>query len=186
MRWMRTIRGRRLLVIVLIAALLPTLISPAAATARQATHASYGDWLRSQLRVAPDAAFEQAIEAATRARPQSLSRFLVAFVKAYETESPDTRLSAAFSANELSNEALVSYLERRYQQFGGDGLVPRTRSSSTLHPHLKAPDRVEKLWLAVLSTTPERLGQALSQSNHVFRPFILSLRILTSAQPLGP
>lgn len=186
MRWMRTIQARRLLVIVLIAALLPTLISPAAATARCATYASYGDWLRTQLRVAPDDAFEQAIERAAEARPQSLSDFLDAFVEAYETESPDAPLSAVFSAIDLSNEALVTYLERRYQQFGGDGLVPRNRSTSALYPHVKAPDRVEKLSAAVISVAPARLGQALSRSADLLRPFILSVRTLTSAQPLGP
>ena len=184
MNWLRSKWGMRAVAGLLTASLLPVTFATAVHAAEHTS--SYADWLRQQLRIPTDEVVEQALETATESRPRSLDAFLTAFVEAYEAQQPARPLAQAFAAHHLSNEALISYLEGRYLRFVGDAVLPR----ATLAAAKVVSEQVLKRGLTPLAALARidlsrRTWAATIQPSQA-PVFILSLRALSAAQPLGP
>lgn len=174
---------RGVLVAVLVASLLPLVAAPTA-WARGHVSVSYATWLRAQLRLPADAAFEAAVEEALDAHPRSLDDFLQAFVEAYEAQGAD--LADVFSAHGLSGEALAAYLQGRYLRLIGQALVPRVLLTASSARTGNAPTR----GLTALSPTAPfstllSVGDASSVLPQAADP-VFSFRRISSARPLGP
>ncbi len=182
MGWLRKKGMRSLLVAVLVASLLPLVAAPTA-WARGHVSVSYATWLRAQLRLPADAAFDAAVEEALDVHPRSLDDFLQAFVAAYEAQGAD--LADVFSSHGLSGEALVAYLQGRYLRLIGQALVPRVlltassaRTGGTSGGAFLASQLASR-FLALPSDGAAR--SVLQEADPVF-----SFRLVSSARPLGP
>ncbi|QXD14905.1 hypothetical protein GQ464_016030 [Rhodocaloribacter litoris] len=131
MRCLRSTWVLRLVVLCLGVSLLPVLLAPVAQASRPVA-LPFSDWLRSLVREPVDEAFEQALAQAEARRPRSLHAFLTAFVEAYEAGRGAAAVAVVFTGEALSAEALILYLQRRYQRLVGEGLLPRTEVSSAV------------------------------------------------------
>lgn len=186
MRWMRSTWGARLMAAGLVACLLSSVVATGAMGQRRAVGLSYADWVRAQLRVPADDALEAALSEAVSSHPRTLDAFLATFIEAYESRQPQAPLSVAFLSRDLSNDALISYLETRYHGVVGEGMLPRTFFTSALVPFTKAPDRPAMMAdvLARHVLDAPLTGEALRPEAR-YRP-AGPVRLLSSAQPLGP
>ena len=169
----------------LVASLLPVTFATAVHAAQHTS--SYADWVRRQLRIPADEAITQALETAEKSQPRSLEAFLAVFVETYVAQQPERPLARAFSVRGLSNEALISYLEGRYLGFVGEAVLPR---AALVAAKVVSKKQVVKRGMAPLADLTRRTltrcawGATLQPSQAPV--FILSLRALSAAQPLGP
>lgn len=184
MNRLRTRWATRVLAVLLVASLLPVTFATARHVARHT--ASYADWVRLEIRMPIDDAVVRALEVAEQSRAQSLETFLKAFVEAYEAQHPERPLAEVFSADDLSNEALISYLKGRYLGLVGEAVLPRAaltvaiavtkhvmkRGTASLSV-LTRSDLHRRVWAAALRPTP-------------VPAFVLPLRTRFAARPLGP
>ncbi len=182
MNRLRSIWGMRSVAGLLMASLLPVTFATAVHAAQHTS--SYADWVRLQLRIPAGEAVEQALETATESRARSLEAFLTVFVEAYQAQQPERSLALAFSTRDLSNDALISYLEGHYLGFVGDAVLPR---AALVAAKLASKQVLEQGSLAALTRIDlsRRAWLATIQPSHA-PVFILSLRALSAAQPLGP
>ena len=184
MNRLRTKWGKRVVAALLGASLLPVTFAAATHTAQHT--ASYADWVRLQVRMPADAVLAQALEVASASRARSLDTFLTAFVEAYEAQHPERPLADAFSADGLSNEALISYLKGRYIGFAGEAVLPRlTLTVATALAKHVMKRGTASLALLTRSDLHRRVWAASLRPS--LRPaFVLPLRTRFAAQPLGP
>ncbi len=184
MNRVRSIWGIRLVAGLLMASLLPVTFATAVHAAQHTS--SYADWVRLQLRIPAGEAVEQALETATESRARSLEAFLIVFVEAYEAQQPERSLALAFSTHDLSNDALISYLEGHYLGFVGDAVLPR---AALVAAKVASKQVLERGPISLVTLTridlSRRAWAATLQPSHA-PVFILSLRTLSAAQPLGP
>jgi hypothetical protein len=187
MRSMRATWGSRLIAGGLLACLLASVLG---AGLRGGAHppacASYAAWLRAQLRVPADAVLDHAIGEAAASKARTLTAFLTAFVEAYEAKHPPAALAAAFLPHDLSNEALITYLESRFDGVGGAALPVRTTSLSAPVPAGKVPDRFPLGTIA--AATRDLVAPVVGFVDlGGARPLpVRLLRVLSAARPLGP
>lgn len=186
MRWMRSTWGSRLLVISLIASLLPAVCAPAVQVVQYTVYTSYADWLRAQLQLPADDAFEEALETAIGARATTLRGFLKAFVAAYEAGRPGEAAASAFAVPALSNEALVMFLEHHYLQVIGGGIQPRVHLLKAAAKSAMAPDHLLKGLVGTAGTRMPAPGAVRVLRQGLQSPFVIALRVLSAARPLGP
>ena len=168
----------------LVASLLPVTFAAATHATRPTT--PYADWVRLQIRMPADDVVVQALAVASESRARSLESFLTAFVEAYEAQHPERPLADAFSADGLSNEALISYLKGRYIGFAGEAVLPRvTLSAATILVNHVMKRGMASLALLTRSDLHRRVWVA-SLRPSLMPAFILPLRTRFAAQPLGP
>lgn len=185
MTWVRKGWAGRLCASVLLLSMLLTLMVPSSGAAADGRYGTYERWIREQLRVPVDAAVEQAIAEAVEVDADSFDRFIVAFLDAFAEAAPDRPLSYAFTERELSGEALISYLQRRYSQVAETGVLPRVFFTTPVQTQALGgkfgvpPSRAAEVAIGDLAAG--NLATSLSEG-----AFVLSIRILSSARPLGP
>ncbi len=184
MNRLRSIWGMRSVAGLLMASLLPVTFATAVHAAQHTS--SYADWVRLQLRLPADEAVEQALETATESRARSLEAFLTVFVDAYEAQQPERSLAHAFSTHDLSNDALISYLEGRYLRFVGDAVLPRAALVAAKVASKQVLERGLTSLAALTRIDLSRRAWAATLQPSQAPVFILSLRVLSAAQPLGP
>ena len=185
MRWARGPYLSRFLAGILIASMLPALFVLPGIAAPGTTYGSYSRWIRAQLRVPADASIEAALARASEERPASLEAFIEAFLEAFEKANPGRSAAFAFTDVDLSDDGLITYLQRRYTRIGDEGVLPRVYLTTALG----AP-------VAPVSYDGEAAGdgRAATQLHTYEREVILSaeagvvipLRTLSAAHPLGP
>lgn len=184
MNRLRSTWGLRAAAGLLMASLVPATFATAVHAARHTS--SYADWVRLQLRTPADEAVEQALETAEESRARSLEAFLEVFVEAYEARQPERPLARAFSTFDLSNDALISYLEGRYLRVASDAVLPRTALAAAK----VVSEQVLKRGMAPLALLARRdltrRAGAVRLCSSRTPVYILSFRALWAAQPLGP
>lgn len=186
MRWMRSTWGSRWLAGLLVCCLLPMLVLPTARLAQGAVYASYADWLRTQLSLPADAAFEDALAAATATEPASLDAFLTAFVAAYQAGHPGAVPAEAFTTLDLSNEALVTYLQQRFLRITGAATLPRVVLMQALAAKNKGLDRVVQAVRPAARALTALPAPAFLDAADGAPSFVRAFRLLSAARPLGP
>lgn len=181
MRLARSTRVLRLFVAISLLSLLPSLVAPMARVGRYAGSA-YGDWLRTQLRDTPSAAFDTAIDHAMVAGPRSLDAFLGAFIEAYGDRQA---LTLAFTGSEIRADDLLDLLSQRYSRLVGDAVVPDVIMKAT--PVRGAlSERSHRAVLLAEQTLQQVAVRHLVRQFAETAAFSSPLRLLTSLQPLGP
>ena len=184
MNRLRSIWGLRGVAALLLTSLLPVSFAAAFQAAEQTS--SYADWLRAQIRGPLDAAVAEALDEAADRPAHSLDAFLAAFVDAYEARQPATPLAQRILSLDLSNEALVAYLESRFNGLVGAAVLPRVAVVAAASPSSHAPDRPVLPLGAWTQHDRQHVRQATSLQQ-VARPvFVRSVRLLWAAQPRGP
>lgn len=184
MHRLRTKGGRGVLVAMMLTSLVPLVVTPTAQEALHRSTTSYSDWLRAQLRVAPDAAIEAAFSEAEDARARTPHAFVEAFVEAYAAQHPAEALAGAFSALNLSHEALIAFLQGRIARLAGQALLPRVL---LLSAHVPANANTQRLEPGLLTVSRVTITlQAVAQRAVDVWPLVAGVRILSAAQPLGP
>lgn len=184
MHRLRSIYGKRWLVALMLASLLPVLFATVSMASQRGT--SYAGWLRAQLLEPADAAVEQALAAAVQSDARSLDVFLNTFVAAYEAQETTLPLGHLFAAAGLSGDALMVYLQSRFSQLVGDAVLPRAvfiaTQAATSHTSTR-PDLSEAV-SAYRNTV--RFSGLVATATGTAISFVVPLRILSAAQPLGP
>lgn len=183
---MRLLRSTWLLqctALLLLGAMLPAFFAPSSHAASGSTSTSYSDWIRSQLRVPVDAAFDRALEEAMASRTHSFEAFAAAFLTAYESHRPGESAARAFVDRDISRDALIAYLQRRYTEIGGEAVLLRLRiaaASISSVPSTSAMatvlvDRGESLWKVPGAVAVPDPGDVVA-----------ACRPATPARPQGP
>lgn len=184
MRALRSTWGARVLAALLATSLLSLVLLPVGQETSINGTASYAAWLRAQATGDTDATFDEALTTAQASDAHSLHEFLTAFVEAYVEEGSSEQLAKVFAAGDRSGAALIRYLERHYLRLaGGEVYASLTAAAASL---LKLDRLVSALPSVRLLQDLDTSGEAqLKQWVHT-PLFVLSLRTLFSAQPLGP
>lgn len=184
MIWVRHNWASRILAVVLIVSMLPALVVPASRAASGMQFGSYERWIRAQLRIPVDEHVEEAISRAVASRAHSFEAFVATFLEAYEQTAPERPIAQVFTDRDLSDDALISYLQRRYTQVVDDGVLTRTflakaaaQSSSTI----KAGKAAHAVPLP--STRVGFEGAMLQNPDDLI---VIPFRVLSSARSLGP
>lgn len=185
MAWVRNRWAGRVCATVLLLSMLPTLAVPTNRMAGDAQFGSYERWIRNQIRVPVDAAVEKAIAEAVASDAESFDSFIATFLDAFGEVAPDRPLSQVFTDRELSDDALISFLQRRYSQIADEGVVPRVYVASFIHNLLVSGksglDAARKF-----SADMGRADRGSFMPPVVEKTIVISLRTLTSARSLGP
>lgn len=184
MSWVRNGWIGRVLAAMLVASMLPTLVVPPARAAGGSQFGSYERWIRAQIRVSSDVV-EKAIAEAVAERTNSLQDFVAAFLESYEAAAPERSIAHVFTDRELSNEALMSYLQRRYTGIVDDAVLSRVYLAKAAHVASSGAQAAGTTGaFTKVGVTPIlSAGPALSQH---FEHIIISIRKRSSARPLGP
>lgn len=183
--WARKRWTSRVFAAILLLSVLPTFIIPNNRAAGGAQFGSYEGWIRAQLRIPVDGAVEEAMSSAIESGADSFDEFLAAFLEAYAEAAPGQAISQVFTERNLSDDALISFLQRRYSQVGDEGVLHRVALTSLVQQ--VAVDG--KFGLAAI--TSHSGMSALAAAGPVIaslaeRTVVISLRTLSSARPLGP
>ena len=185
MRRVRRPSYLRLLAGLVILSMLPALFVPSGGGASAAAAGTYSRWIRAQLRVPADEAINAALEKASNSPSSTFESFVEAFLDAYEESRPEQSAAFAFTEDDLSDDALIAYLQRRYTEIGEEGVLPRTylTTAAGLSGGTFSTDAAATL---IRSTGPA-LKQTAGLSGFLSRDLLaVPLRTLTSARPLGP
>jgi hypothetical protein len=167
----------------LLVSLLPVSFATAFSTARHTS--SFADWLETQLQDPTNEAVVEALAEVATHRTRSLEVFVRDFIDAYEAQHPDVSAARVLAGMDLSDEALIAYLESRYMGLVGHGVLPRLLLkaqvlTSTLSKRLGTSS-------SVLANKQQQHRIWTTMWQHAMRPVVVvTLRQLSSAQPLGP
>ena len=167
----------------LLASLLPVNFAAAFSTARHTS--SFAHWLQTQFQDASDAAVQQALSEVSAHRTRSLSVFVRDFIDAYEAQHPNASAAYVLAGIELSDEALIAYLESRYMGLVGHGVLPpllvkSQMVASTLSKRIGG-------WVSVLVDKPQQDRFWTREGQYALKcVVVVAFRQLSSAQPLGP
>ena len=185
MCWARKPYLLRIAAGILMASMLPALFVLPSSAAPGATYGTYSRWVRAQLRVPADASIEAALSRASEERPASLEAFIKAFLNAYEEANPVKSAAFAFTGDDLSDDALVTYLQRRYTRVGDEGVLPRVYLSAAAGA-TAALASGDSGAIAGGKATPlsHEYGRDAILSEEA--EFVIPLRTLSAANPLGP
>lgn len=183
MRRLRSQWHARWVAALLLVSLLPVSFATAFSTARHTS--SFAIWLESQLQDPTDEAVVLALAEVSSHRTQSLEVFVRDFIDAYEAQRPGGSAARVLAGLDLTDEALIAYLESRYMGLEGFGILPRLLLKSqvfvsTLSKRLAGAKAVQ---------AHQRQAQRTwtTMWRHAMRPVVVvTLRQLSSAQPLGP
>lgn len=127
---MRRLRSKWLLrctALLLVGAMVPALLVPSSRAASQSLSSSYAEWILAQLNAPADQYVQEALEQAAEADVRSFDAFVETFLNAYEARHPQESAARVFTGKDLSNEALIAYLQRRYTEIRGDAVLLRLR-----------------------------------------------------------
>ena len=184
MIWVRKKWTSRVLAAVLILSILPTLMVPSNRASGSAQFGSYEGWLRAQLRIPADEAVERAIVDAVEAGADSFDAFIAIFLEAYATAAPGESISQVFTDRDLSNDALISYLQRRYSQVVDAGILPRVYLTSFVQNPVIGESGPSDAAVGAGAAALSGFGAALPAL--IESTIFISLRTLSSARALGP
>jgi len=174
----------RILALVMGAGALPAIAAPIVRSSQFSDAMPYADWLRSQLRMPASEGFEAALEEVSSGKYRSFQAFVSAFISAYEHQPAQKGLSAAFSKGELSDDALILYLQFRYQRLVGEAILSRSffqaaASTNGQTNTVRGWNRVAQLSVSSkLATLPGSIGGWIAP--------LYSFQTFPSIQPLGP
>lgn len=183
MRRLRTKRGSRLLVALMVTSLTSWMVVPWVGVAEQAAVKSYADWLRTQWGTASDAAATQAFEVAKEAQAQSLHDFLSIFVAAYLAQAPQAVVIEAWAS---SHEALMLYLQGQFLRLVGDAVLPH---ATLVSAPMKAPHQTLRCLVSVLGLSSKNRCHQAWETGFLWgmeASQVLSVRDRWAAMPLGP
>ncbi|MFQ5570648.1 MAG: hypothetical protein ACE5G0_13275 [Rhodothermales bacterium] len=169
---------------VLLASLLPVSFATGVQTAQHTS--SYAGWVEAQLREPADETVQKALEVAAASRSRSLEAFLTVFVEAYEAQQPETPLARVFSPRSLSNEALIIYLQGCYIGLVNDAVLPRTVFVTVQALSKQALKRWKGTHAVLRAHRLAHSAWTQTVRPSVVPVFVLMLRSLSTAQPLGP
>lgn len=183
---MRRLRSKCLLrctALLLVGAMLPALFAPSSRAASGSLASSYAEWIRAQLKAPAHPSVERALKKAAQADANSFNTFVAAFLEAYEAQYPQESAARAFTDKDLSNDALITYLQRRYTEISGEAVLLRLRvvgtsintSSATGSTGNHAPQP-----RGVVPVAPGLISAAASDG------VLATLRTATPARPQGP
>lgn len=127
MGWVRSKWLLRCTALLLLGAMLPMALAPTSRAASGSLSSSYAEWVRAQLRMPADAAVEEALHEAAETDARTFRTFAEAFLKAYEARHPLESAAHVFVDRDLSNDALIAYLQRRYTEISGEAVLLRLR-----------------------------------------------------------
>ena len=167
----------------LLVSLLPVSFATAFSTARHTS--SFAHWLETQLQDPTDEAVQQVLATVSSNRTRSLEVFVRDFIDAYQAQRPNASAARVLAGMDLSDEALIAYLESRYLGLVGHGVLPRLLLKSqvfvsTLSKRLGGS-------VSVLADKQQQHHTWTTMWRHAVRPVVVvTLRELSSAQPLGP
>lgn len=170
---------------VLILSILPTLIVPSSSASSGAQFGSYEDWLRAQLRIPVDHVVERALADAGEAGADTFDAFIGAFLDAYAKAAPGEPISQVFTDRDLSDDALISFLQRRYSQVVDQGVLPRIYLTSLVQNSAVAGKFGQLNSLIEVGTSPSAKLEGRVPAL-VERTVVISFRTLSSARSLGP
>lgn len=184
MMWVRNRWTSRVLAAVLILSILPTLMVSSSRGSGGAQFGSYEEWLRAQLRIPADQAVERAIVDAVEAGADSFDAFIAIFLEAYAKAAPGESISQVFTDRDLSNDALISYLQRRYSQVVEAGILPRVYLTSFVQNPVIGKAGTSDAAIGAGTSAFSFLEAALPTL--IESTILISLRTLSSARALGP
>ena len=184
MKWARKRWPRRVLAAVLAFSMLPTLVMPVAGVTAEAQYGTYERWIRAQIRVPVDGAVKKAIAEAVEGEADSFDAFITSFLEAYSAAAPGEPISHIFTDRDLSNDALRSFLQRRYSQLADAGVVPRVHLTTFIQHAATSGDSGP---LSAHSAARVAVNRATSLLMTLAEcGVVISFRTLSSAQSLGP
>lgn len=184
MQWLRNTWMARGVVALVVTSLVALLFASAESSPRRAP--SYADWVRAQLLHPAGEAVEQALQTASENHQGSLQDFLDAFIDAYEAAHPQGTAAQVFVAHDLSNDALITYLQGRYSRVVGEALLPRTTITVATPSHSTSPAQQKLSAGTVAELLSVKKMPTAGVRAEVARLVIIPLRWLWDAQPLGP
>lgn len=184
MSWVRNGWIGRVLAAMLVASMLPTLVVPPTRAAGGSQFGSYEGWIRAQIRVSSDVV-EKAIAEAVAERTDSLQDFVAAFLESYEAAAPERSIAHVFTDRELSNEALISYLQQRYTGTVDDAVLSRVYLSKVTHVASSGAHAAGTSGaFTEAGVTPIISGGPVHPQQDEF--IVIPIRKRSSARPLGP
>ena len=183
MRWVRSTWLGRCVAIVLVGTMAPAVLTPTSASASNLLTRSYAEWIRSQLLVSDDPVVNRALDEAAEAGGTTFESFVEAFLDAYEARYPAVPAARIFTDRNLSNQALIGYLQRRYTGIAPEAVPPRLRLVGTSsHPsHVAGGDAA----VSVYARSPSRTSLGIVAAPQTDMA-VASLRPTTPARPQGP
>lgn len=174
----------RCVALLLVGALASTLLAPSSAAGSGSLAGSYGEWIRAQLLVPDDPAADRALKEAEAAEihARTFEAFVETFLEAYEARRPGVPVARVFIDKDLSNDALISYLQRKYTEIAADAVLPRLcLAAPTFAPSLSSGSVASSFSGMDGWERTARLSDAPRTDD-----VIASLRTLTPARPQGP
>lgn len=184
MEWVRKKLTRRALAVLMTASLLPPVFLHPARGVAKAQFGTYERWIRAQLRIPIDEVVEKAMAEAAASRAPSFEGFVIAFLKSYKEAAPDRSTARAFTDRDLTNDALLTYLQARFTQIVEDGVLVRVYPST--------PASVASSGEAGIDGGTIRAELFKSHGRISFVPtmvdrfVVVCFRTLSSARSLGP
>ena len=176
----------RTLAAMLIASMLATLVVPRARTPAGSQVGNYERWIRAQLRISPDDFVEMAITSAVSERVDSFQKFVAAFLQVYEDAAPERAISLVFTDRELSTDALISYLERRYNRVVYDAVFPRIYVATASHHAGAAGKTGGSVGRSGSRPATPAIQAIVGGARQIAKSAVVPFRALSSARPLGP
>lgn len=166
----------------LVLSIVPSLFATAGQASALSLQGSMEVWLRAQLRVTADPQIDAALERAAKNRAKNLKDFVAAFISAYEEEAgePPARI---FADRDLSDDALIAYLQRRFVELTSDAVTPRIRSVSSPVASSLGGDEAMAAVTPSVAAGPWRIART---TQRVKAEPVISLRTLTPARSQGP
>ena len=184
MHRLRSKWSKRWVAALLLVSLLPVSFATAFSTARHTS--SFASWLETQLQDTENEAVVEALAEVSTHRTRSLEVFVRDFIDAYEAQHPDVSAARVLAGMDLSDEALIAYLESRYMGLVGHGVLPRLLLKAQVLTSTLSK-RLGTFSSSVLTEKQQQHRIWTTMWQHAMRPVVVvTLRQLSSAQPLGP
>ncbi len=185
MMWVRKRSTSRVFAVVLILSILPTLMVPSGRASSSAKFGSHEGWLRAQLLAPADDLVDLAIAVAVESGAESFDGFIAAFLEAYADAAPGEPISQVFTDRNLSDDALITFLQRRYSQVVDVGVLPRLYLTSFVqNSAVGGKSGPSYTPIKTGSFAPHGVEDPLSFLAEYI--IVISFRTLSSAHSLGP
>lgn len=183
MRLVRSTFFARMVACLLVLSMLPTLVGPASQASGLTAQGAYEVWIRAQLRAPASAELEAALERAAEERSNSIAEFVAALLDAYAEEAPGERAARAFMEQDLTDDALISYLQNRYTEIAPEAVFPRLRPiAPPVATSLNTTGASGIVTAAAPSASVHYAKSTLLDRTELVTPF----RILSPARSQGP
>lgn len=183
MRLARSTFFTRVVAGLLVLSMLPALVAEAGQAPGASLQGTYAEWIRAQLRVPADTGLKKALDTAAQEKASTFEGFLQAFLDAYEAERPDVPMARAFTDRDLTDDALISYLQRRFTEITGEAILPRLCSAVAATPHSLKASGSSAVVAAPAAAPPANQASSQAASGETV---VITVHSLTSARSQGP